>query len=62
VANENLDSKPELGYWDARGAGAPIRYVLHYSGVEFVDTMYGEVSEKVKKTAEEYFASKAELG
>jgi hypothetical protein len=46
VANLNLDSKPELAYWDARGAAAPIRYVLHYSGVEFVDTMVGDTADK----------------
>jgi len=31
--NLNLNSKPILGYWNIRGLGAPIRYLLHYIGV-----------------------------
>lgn len=36
----NLKSKPTLGYWNIRGLGAPIRYMLYYCGVEFTDKMY----------------------
>ena len=36
----NLQSKPVLGYWNIRGLGAPIRYLLHYCGVTFEDKMY----------------------
>lgn len=36
----NLNSKPTLGYWNIRGNGAQCRYLLHYCGVEFVDTKY----------------------
>lgn len=38
--NMNLKSKPVLGYWNIRGLGAPIRYLLHYLGVDFEDKMY----------------------
>jgi glutathione S-transferase len=38
--NLNLKSKPTLGYWNIRGLGAPIRYMLLYCGVEFTDKMY----------------------
>lgn len=38
--NLNLKSKPTLGYWNIRGLGAQIRYLLHYLGVEFEDRMY----------------------
>lgn len=31
----NLNSKPVLGYWNIRGLGAQIRYLLHYLGVDF---------------------------
>jgi glutathione S-transferase len=36
----NLKSKPTLGYWNIRGLGAQIRYLLYYCGVEFEDKMY----------------------
>ncbi|KAG8188982.1 hypothetical protein JTE90_010070 [Oedothorax gibbosus] len=29
-----------LGYWDIRGLGEPIRYLLHYKGVDFEDKRY----------------------
>lgn len=29
-----------MGYWNIRGLGAPIRYLLHYCGVQFEDKMY----------------------
>jgi len=32
---------PILGYWELRGLAAPIRYMLHYLGVEFEDKQYG---------------------
>jgi hypothetical protein len=38
--NMNLQSKPTLGYWNIRGLGAPIRYLLHYCGVQFEDKTY----------------------
>ena len=31
----NLQSVPTLGYWNIRGNGSPIRYLLHYIGVKF---------------------------
>jgi hypothetical protein len=33
----NLKSKPILGYWNIRGLGAPLRYLLIFCGVEFED-------------------------
>ncbi|GFS39625.1 glutathione S-transferase Mu 1 [Nephila pilipes] len=32
--------KPTLGYWDLRGIAEPIRYLLHYKKVEFVDKRF----------------------
>lgn len=34
------DSKPILGYWDIRGLAAPIRYLLAYCNVDYVDKHY----------------------
>lgn len=31
--NLNTNSKPTLGYWNIRGLGAQIRYLLHFCGV-----------------------------
>ncbi len=36
----NLKSKPTLGYWNIRGLGAQVRYLLYYCGVEFTDKQY----------------------
>lgn len=36
----DLSSKPVLGYWDIRGLGAPIRYLLHYCKIPFEDKHY----------------------
>lgn len=36
----NLKSKPTLGYWNIRGLGAPLRYLLYYCGVDFEDKLY----------------------
>ncbi|CAL1275170.1 unnamed protein product [Larinioides sclopetarius] len=33
-------SKPTIGYWDIRGLAEPIRYLLHYNKVDFVDKRY----------------------
>ena len=35
-----MKSKPILGYWNIRGLGAQIRYLLHYLGVDFEDIHY----------------------
>jgi len=32
---------PTLAYWELRGLAAPLRYMLHYLGVEFEDKQYG---------------------
>ncbi|KAH9382195.1 hypothetical protein HPB48_021745 [Haemaphysalis longicornis] len=32
---------PVLGYWDIRGLGQPIRYLLEYAGVPYEDKRYG---------------------
>ncbi len=32
--------KPQLGYWNIRGLGAPIRMLLHYCDVTFDDVRY----------------------
>jgi len=56
-----LDTNPTLGYWDTRGFVAPIRYVLHYSGVKFQNYMYGD-SERASQTKDDWFNSKFTLG
>lgn len=56
-----MDSCPTLGYWDTRGFVAPIRYVLHYSGVRFTDYMYGD-SERASATKEDYQTTKFNMG
>lgn len=63
AAEEKLDmtTKVTLGYWDSRARAAPHRYVLHYSGVEFEDFMYGP-SARAKKDANAWFAEKANMG
>lgn len=33
-------SKPVLGYWNIRGLGQPIRYLLAHAGVDFIDKRY----------------------
>ncbi|KAH7644654.1 glutathione S-transferase [Dermatophagoides farinae] len=33
-------NKPTLGYWDLRGLGQPIRLMLAYAGVDYVDKRY----------------------
>ncbi|GBL79814.1 Glutathione S-transferase class-mu isozyme 1 [Araneus ventricosus] len=46
--------KPVVGYWEVRGLGEPIRYLLHYKNVDFEDKRYQladrESWEKVKFT------------
>ncbi|RWS11962.1 Glutathione S-transferase Mu 1-like protein [Dinothrombium tinctorium] len=37
-------SKPVLGYWDIRGLGEPIRYMLVYKQVDFVDDRFRDYS------------------
>ncbi|KAH7641513.1 glutathione S-transferase [Dermatophagoides farinae] len=34
------ETKPILGYWDARGLGQAIRLLLTYAGVDFIDKRY----------------------
>ena len=36
-----MSNIPTLGYWDIRGLGQPIRYLLKYAGVQFNDKRYG---------------------
>ena len=36
----NLKSWPTLGYWNIRGLGAQVRYLLYFCGVEFEDKMF----------------------
>ncbi|GIX82190.1 glutathione S-transferase class-mu 26 kDa isozyme 51 [Caerostris darwini] len=33
-------TKPILGYWDIRGIAEPIRFLLHYKQIDFVDKRY----------------------
>ncbi|KAG8185287.1 hypothetical protein JTE90_023896 [Oedothorax gibbosus] len=35
-----MSSKPLLGYWELRGRAAPIRYLLHYKGIDFEEKNY----------------------
>ena len=39
-SNEDLNTKPILGYWKIRGLGAQIRYMFAYCSVNFEDKMY----------------------
>ena len=47
-----MESVPILGYWDTRGLTEPIRYMLKYAGVQFIDKRYkfGEVSSNIDMT------------
>lgn len=36
----NLHSRPVLGYWNCRGLGAQIRYLLYFCQVDFEDKQY----------------------
>ena len=31
---------PELGYWAIRGLAQPIRLLLHYANVDFIDRLF----------------------
>ncbi|GIY57606.1 glutathione S-transferase [Caerostris darwini] len=33
-------TKPTLGYWDIRGLAEPIRFILHFKNVDFMDKRY----------------------
>ena len=35
-----MSTKPTLAYWDIRGLAQPLRLVLAYAGVDFVDKRY----------------------
>jgi len=35
--------KPTLGYWNVRGLGAQLRYMLRYCGVDFEQELYDQV-------------------
>lgn len=52
-----MSSLPILGYWDIRGYAEPIRYLLHYSGVAFVDKRY-----KFDDNGQQWFGEKHSLG
>ena len=39
-SNEDLNTKPILGYWKIRGLAAQIRYMFAYCSVNFEDKMY----------------------
>ena len=47
-----MESVPILGYWDIRGLAQPIRYLLKYAGVQFIDKRYefGEVPRDYDRT------------
>ena len=55
-------SKPTLSYWDIRGLAQPIRNLLHYAGVDFVDKTYTGpvIIDKTKPT--EWHLEKFTLG
>ena len=54
-----MASLPILGYWDIRGYAQPIRYLLHYAGVPFVDKRYKFDGEPFGR---EWFDEKHSLG
>ena len=35
-----IEERPTLGYWDARGKGAQIHYLLNYLGIEYNQKIY----------------------
>jgi len=35
-----MSTIPTVGYWDMRGLGEPIRYLLKYKGIKFDDKRY----------------------
>ncbi|UYV82330.1 GSTM3 [Cordylochernes scorpioides] len=37
---EFAEMAPTLGYWDIRGLGSPLRYLLHHVGQDFEDQLY----------------------
>ena len=61
-----MSSVPTLGYWDMRGLGEPIRYLLHYVGVPFNDKRYqygpGRSLADLKKIQSPWFPDKEGLG
>lgn len=32
--------KPQFGYWNLRGLGQSVRFVLHYMGVDYEEVVY----------------------
>ena len=52
-----MSNVPILGYWDLRGMGEPIRYLLKIANVPFVDKRY-----KIDGMGKEWFAEKSSLG
>ena len=40
IEKKMSETKPILGYWDARGLGQAIRLLLTYAGVDFIDKRY----------------------
>ena len=52
ATNEDLTTKPTLGYWKIRGLGQQIRYMFAYLNVPFEDKQYefGGTQENVDRT------------
>ena len=44
-----------VGYWNLHGLGEPIRYLLHYSGQQFVDKRYDIVGAPTFESTKEWF-------
>jgi len=53
--------KPKLGYWNIRGLGASLRYMLHYCEVDFEDVTYA-IGPAPENNKDAWFGVKHSLG
>lgn len=57
-----MSQLPTLGYWNIRGWGECIRFLLWHLDIKFEDKMYRQSFEDGKFDGEEWFKEKYKLG